>query len=43
MRRRLVAFAVRAVTGRPVAGPHYATLRDAIAASPPTWEPSTHP
>jgi hypothetical protein len=43
MRERLVRFAVRAVTGAPVAGPRYATLRDAIAASPPTWEPSTTP
>ncbi|UQU66922.1 alpha/beta hydrolase [Couchioplanes caeruleus] len=43
MRDRLVRFAVRAVTGTRVAGPRYATLRDAIAASPPTWEPSTTP
>jgi hypothetical protein len=43
LRERLVRFAERAVTGAPVAGPRYATLRDAIAASPPTWEPSTVP
>ncbi|MCA2213938.1 alpha/beta hydrolase family protein [Jidongwangia harbinensis] len=43
MRERMVGFAVRAVTGGPVGGARYATLRDAIAASPPISEPSTVP
>jgi pimeloyl-ACP methyl ester carboxylesterase len=44
LRDRLVRFSVRAVTGGPAStGPRHATLRDAIAASPPIWEPSTVP
>lgn len=38
-----VAFAVRAALGRSPAGPRYSDLRQAVAASPPTWEPSTPP
>jgi hypothetical protein len=43
MQDRAVAFAVRAALGEPAAQPPYADLRDAIAASPPIWEPSTQP
>jgi len=43
LRDRLVKFAVGVATGRPVETVRYATLRDAIAASPPQWEPSTRP
>ncbi|WP_433717814.1 hypothetical protein ACQP2Y_26930 [Actinoplanes sp. CA-051413] len=43
VRERLVRFAVATVTGAPASGSRFATLRDTIAASPPTWEPSTVP
>jgi hypothetical protein len=43
VRERLVRFAVATVTGAPASGSRFATLREAIAASPPTWEPSTVP
>jgi hypothetical protein len=43
LRERLVRFAVATVTGAPAGGARFPTLRDALAASPPTWEPSTVP
>jgi hypothetical protein len=43
MQERAVAFAVRAALGRPPTGPTYSDLKHAVAASPPTWEPSTQP
>jgi pimeloyl-ACP methyl ester carboxylesterase len=43
MQQRVARFAVRAALGRPSRQPAYADLRDAIAASPPIWEPSTPP
>jgi hypothetical protein len=36
-------FAVRAALGQPSRQAAYADLREAIAASPPIWEPSTQP
>jgi pimeloyl-ACP methyl ester carboxylesterase len=43
MQDRVAAFAVRAALGRPSGQPVYADLEEAIAASPPIWEPSTQP
>ena len=43
LRDRLVRFAVGVATGKPVPTVRYATMRDAIAASPALWEPSTRP
>jgi hypothetical protein len=43
LRERLVRFAVGVATGRPPKTVRHPTLRDAIAASPPQWEPSPHP
>jgi hypothetical protein len=43
LRDRLVRFAVAVVTGAPAPGSRFATLRDAVAASPAIWEPSTVP
>jgi hypothetical protein len=43
MQHRVAAFAVDAALGTPSARPDYADLREAIAASPPIWEPSTQP
>jgi hypothetical protein len=43
MQHRVAEFAVRAALGTPSARPPYAHLREAIAASPPIWEPSTQP
>lgn len=41
MQDRAVRFAVRAALGRPPGAPAYADLRQAIAASPPTAEPTS--
>jgi len=43
MQDRVAEFAVRAALGTPSGQPPYADLRQAIAASPPIWEPSTQP
>jgi hypothetical protein len=43
MQRRAARFAVNAALGQPAGQAPYADLRDAIAASPPIWEPSTQP
>jgi hypothetical protein len=43
MQDRMARFAVAAALGKPSAQPRYADLRQAIAASPPIWEPSTQP
>jgi hypothetical protein len=43
MQDRVAEFAVRAARGQPSDQPTYTDLRDAIAASPPSWEPSTQP
>jgi pimeloyl-ACP methyl ester carboxylesterase len=43
MQDRVAAFAVRAALGQPSGQPVYADLEEAIAASPPIWEPSTQP
>jgi pimeloyl-ACP methyl ester carboxylesterase len=43
MQDRAAEFAVRAALGKPSAQAPYADFREAIAASPPTWEPSTQP
>lgn len=43
LRDRLVRFAVAVVTRALAGRQRFATLRDAIAASPPLWEPSTVP
>ncbi|HEY0345696.1 MAG TPA: hypothetical protein VGC59_13660 [Solirubrobacteraceae bacterium] len=43
MQRRVARFAVRAALGQPSRQPVYTDLRQAIAASPPIWEPSTQP
>jgi hypothetical protein len=43
MQHRVAEFAVRAALGTPSARPPYAHLKEAIAASPPIWEPSTQP
>jgi hypothetical protein len=43
MQHRVAAFAVRAALGRPSGQPVYTDLKEAVAASPPTWEPSTQP
>jgi pimeloyl-ACP methyl ester carboxylesterase len=43
MQDRVAEFAVRTVLGQPPAQAPYADLRQAIAASPPIWEPSTQP
>jgi hypothetical protein len=43
MQRRVAEFAVKAALGKPSGRPRYADLREAIAASPPIWEPSTQP
>jgi hypothetical protein len=43
MQERVTQFAVNAVLGRRSDQPHFDTLRDAIAASPPIWESSTQP
>ncbi|MGH2943478.1 MAG: hypothetical protein ACRDLN_11975, partial [Solirubrobacteraceae bacterium] len=43
MQDRAARFAVRAALGQPSGQPAYADLREAIAASPPIWEPSTQP
>jgi hypothetical protein len=40
---RVAEFAVKAALGRPSGQPVYADLREATAASPSTWEPSTQP
>ena len=41
--RHLARFAADAVLGRPHRRTRLRTLRDAVAASPPIWEPSTQP
>jgi hypothetical protein len=43
MQDRVVAFAVKVALGEPSDQAPYAGLDDAIAASPPSWEPSTQP
>ena len=43
MQDRVAQFAVNVVLGRPSSQPEFATLRDAIAASPSIWEVSTQP
>lgn len=43
MQDRVAEFAVKAALGQPSGQPTYADLKQAIAASPPTWEPSTQP
>jgi hypothetical protein len=43
MQARAAEFAARAALGRPSDQVPYADLRQAIEASPPTWEPSTQP
>jgi pimeloyl-ACP methyl ester carboxylesterase len=43
MQDRVAAFAVGAALGQPSGQPVYADLKEAIAASPPIWEPSTQP
>ncbi len=43
MQDRAAAFAVKAALGQPSGQPTYAGIEEAIAASPPTWEPSTQP
>jgi hypothetical protein len=43
MQDRVAAFAVKAALGEPSGQPTYADLKQAIAASPPIWEPSTQP
>ncbi|WP_344932464.1 hypothetical protein, partial [Actinoplanes nipponensis] len=43
LRERLVRFATAVVTGAPVPASRFATLPEAVAASPPVWEPSTVP
>jgi hypothetical protein len=43
MQKRVTRFAVRAALGQPSRQAAYADLREAIAASPPIWEPSTQP
>jgi hypothetical protein len=43
MQHRVAVFAVRAALGQPSGQPVYGDLEEAIAASPPIWEPSTQP
>jgi len=43
MQDRVAEFAVKAALGRPSGRPTYDDLKQAIAASPATWEPSTQP
>jgi hypothetical protein len=43
MQDRVARFAVKAALGEPSGQPVYGDLREAIAASPPIWEPSTQP
>lgn len=43
MQERVAQFAVRAVLGQRTDQPRYRTLREAVAASPQIWEPSTQP
>jgi hypothetical protein len=43
MRHRVAEFAVDVALGTSSPRPDYADLREAIAASPPIWEPSTQP
>jgi hypothetical protein len=43
MQARVAEFAVKAALGQPSRHPGYADLKEAIAASPPSWEPSTQP
>jgi pimeloyl-ACP methyl ester carboxylesterase len=43
MQDRVAKFAVRAVLGQRNNQPTYRTLREAVAASPQIWEPSTQP
>jgi pimeloyl-ACP methyl ester carboxylesterase len=40
---RVVGFSINAIFGRPSGQPRYATLKEAVAASPPIWEYSTQP
>lgn len=40
---RMTQFAVRAVLGQRTNQPTYSTLKEAVAASPQIWEPSTQP
>ncbi len=43
MQERVAQFAVRAVLGQKTNQPRYQTLKEAVAASPQIWEPSTQP
>lgn len=43
VQRRMVAFATRAVTGRPTTQRRFTDLRQAVAASPPLYAPTTSP
>jgi hypothetical protein len=43
MQDSVAEFAVKAALGQPSGQPTYADLKQAIAASPPSWEPSTQP
>lgn len=43
MQDRVAQFAVRAVLGQRTNQPRYSTLKEAVAASPQIWEPSTQP